>query len=154
MTFVDEVQKALKHAIDSDYTLDNALLELNKLKFAHNASDGDCIEAIVPIILNFIQPEALSSSINQSVAKWARLLGKFVHLHTDELTVLHGLASFLSSLSLLPALKFLLPLFYKVDIVNDGSILEWYNSSDPEVKVNVSDFVEWILSNDSDVGII
>lgn len=146
--FANEVQNTLKHAIDSNYTIDNAVLELKALKFAYNASNDDCIQAIVPIILARIQPNDAGSSIRQSVATWMRVLHEFVNSRGNELTVLHAFSSFLSSSSLLSAFVYLLPLAYKLDIISDDAIVEWYNLSDSDVKPSASDFVRWITERD------
>lgn len=145
LSFVNEAQKTLKHAISSDYTIDNAFLELNSLRLVHRASDDDCIQAIVPIILA-LTPDG---SVTESVAKWVRLLHKFVHSHANELTVLRASTSVLSSSSLLPVLAYLLPLFYKLDIVNDDAVHEWYSSSDAVVKAEASKFVDWLKESDN-----
>ena len=63
--FQKEAQETLKHAINSNYTVDNAVLELSALKFACNASFKDCCVSVVPILLGLIEEENILQSVQK-----------------------------------------------------------------------------------------
>lgn len=128
--FYAEAFEMARQSILSAYTIDNTSLELNALKFACNASFSDCRRAVICAIASLIDGTRMAASVSELLASWAPLLTKFIHSPEDEINVIRHLHTYLlanpgQSLSF----HVLLPQLYKLDVLEDDSIIMWYNET-------------------------
>lgn len=112
---------------------DNIALEINALKFAHNASLYDCVECIV---------ETLYSMDYGWWTKAAPLLHKFVKNHNDQLFLLEQLQD-------RNDLGRIIPLLYKLDILEEDSILNW-NDNNAHPNDQLKEFIQWLKEAESE----
>jgi translation initiation factor eIF-2B subunit epsilon len=128
--FYEEAFEMTRQSILSSYTIDNTSLELNALKFACNASFSDCRRAVICAIASLIDPTKMAASVSELLGTWATLLSKFIHSPEDQADVIRHLHVYLQSTpSLSLAFHVLLPQLYKLDVLEDESILEWYEET-------------------------
>lgn len=152
------------HAIDSNYLVENAALELNGLKFACNASFQDCQLVILTALFARIDSEDLQASLTRLWTRWGPLLGKFTHGHQEELDLIRVVCNLCKTTEAKvgqgppfeKAFNLAVPILYKTDVVEEGAIVEWYRN---EAQVNGEDslycrqiraFVTWLQAEDSD----
>ena len=157
--FYEEAYEMTRQSILSSYTIDNTSLELNALKFACNASFSDCRRAVICAIASLIDTSKMGPSVSELLSTWSPLLSKFIHSPEDQVDVIRHLHDYLQSnpnLSLV--FHVLLPQLYKLDVLEDESILEWYDEtkekqSDGEGYLfcrQIKGFVTWLEESDSD----
>lgn len=156
--FYEEAFEMTRQSILSSYTIDNTSLELNALKFACNASFSDCRRAVICAIASLIDTSRMAASVSELLSTWSPLLSKFIHSPEDEVDVIRHLHLYLTSNPNL-ALSFhvLLPQLYKLDVLEDESILEWYDETKEKQEEGeaylfcrqIKGFVTW-LEEDSD----
>ncbi len=162
--FMQEAEEMLRHAVDSCYSVDNAALELNGLKFACNASFRDCQIAILHALFSRSDPNDLAKSFTRLWTTWGPLLAKFTHGHQEELDLISVVCSLCRTYNrageVAPferAFNICIPLLYKTDVLEDDSILEWYekectlHGEDNLYCRQIKSFVNWLeASSDED----
>ena len=163
--FYEEAFEMARQSVLSSYTIDNTSLELNALKFACNASFSDCRRAVICAIASLIDPARMSPSVTEILSPWSPLLSKFIHSPEDQIDVINHLHVYLQSnphLSL--SFHVILPQLYKLDVLEDESILEWFDSEKAKHEEGemylycrqIKGFVSWLEeseeSGDEDEG--
>ena len=157
--FYEEAFEMTRQSILSSYTIDNTSLELNALKFACNASFSDCRRAVICAIASLIDPAKMAASVSELLATWAALLSKFIHSPEDEVDVIRHLHVYLQSTPALSlAFHVLLPQLYKLDVLEDESILEWYEETTEKQAEGenylfcrqIKGFVNWLEESEED----
>lgn len=136
--FMGEASELIRHALDSSYSIDNAALELNGLKFACNASFRDCQHAILSALFSRSDPADLPKSITKLWATWGPLLAKFTHGPQEQRDLISMVCSLCRSYNRLPdttspppferAFNLCIPLLYKTDVIDDEAVLAWYTA--------------------------
>ena len=149
--FASNVVDMVKNAIQSDYTIDNVALEINALKFACNSSFSDCRNAIIPALCLFIDSANVKQSCSNIFDKWSRLLEKFIHSLEDQIETIVAIQTCLGGTSKSKAFLHIIPDLYKMDILEDESIIAWYNTKDTaEYLSQVKPFIEWLQTTSDD----
>ena len=125
--FYEEAFEMTRQSILASYTIDNTSLELNALKFACNASFSDCRRGVICAIASLIDSTRMGPSTNELLATWSPLISKFIHSPEDQIDVIRHLHEYLK-LNPSSALVFhvLIPQLYKMDVLEDEGILEWF----------------------------
>lgn len=163
--FIQEAEEMIRHALDSSYSIDNAALELNGLKFACNAGFKDCQAAILSALFSRCDPNDLNKSLPKLWSKWGALLAKFTHGSEEQLGLMSmichmcrtfGRSSSADSGPYEKAFTLCIPLLYKTDVLEEDSIVKWYEnevSSHGEDNLycrQIKNFVAWLQAEDSD----
>lgn len=157
--FYEEAFEMTKQSVQSAYTIDNTSLELNALKFACNASFSDCRRAVISALTSLIDTNKLSASTTELFEAWSPLLVKFIHSPEDQVELIEHLHQFLvKNPHLALAFHVILPQLYKLDVLEDAAILEWYHdhaeeSADGEADLycrQIKGFVAWLEESEDD----
>ena len=157
--FYDEAYEMTRQSVLSSYTIDNTSLELNALKFACNASFRDCRRAVICALASLIDPARMAASVAEVFTAWAPLLVKFIHAHADQTEIIAFLHEYLvknPALSL--GFHVVLPQLYKLDVLEDEAIINWYakhiaQASEGEQDLfarQVKGFVAWLEESDGE----
>lgn len=136
-------------ASSRDTKIDNILLEIKGLKFAHNKEFSDCIAAATPAFLEVSLMEATnsatsggSSSSQQQVAtvsamkrtfgeggRGRAMLKALIQNSDDELVLIAALELFTVSSPhksvILPVFRLILQILYDADVVSEESLQQW-----------------------------
>lgn len=157
--FYEEAFEMTRQSILSSYTIDNTSLELNALKFACNASFSDCRRAVICSIASLIDTTRMAASVSDLLSTWSPLLSKFIHSPEDQVDVIRHLHVYLQSNPNL-ALSFhvFLPQLYKLDVLEDEAILEWYDETREKQAEGegylfcrqIKGFIAWLEESDDD----
>ena len=97
LNFASEVSDTVKRAIAASHSVDNVALEVNSLKFAQNRSFADCVQAILPALLETLDLDELPSAkkrvgaVKACLGRWGALLARFVQSPTEQDTLLTAL---------------------------------------------------------------
>ena len=97
LNFASEVSDTVKRAIAASHSVDNVALEVNSLKFAQNRSFSDCLQAILPALLESLELHALPSknkrvgAVKACLGRWGALLARFVQSPAEQDTLLAAL---------------------------------------------------------------
>lgn len=164
--FTQEAEELVKHALDSNYSVDNAALELNGLKFACNATFKDCQSAILEALFSRCDAADLAKSVSKLWTRWGPLLTKFTHGAHEQVELIamvctlcrthgrpHGSAG---SGPFERAFTLCIPLLYKTDVLDDDSIIAWYAAESAAAGEDslycrqIRNFVAWLEAEDSD----
>lgn len=163
--FMAEAQDMVRHAIDSSYSIDNAALELNGLKFACNAGFPDCQLAILTALFSRVDGMDLQRSVTKLWTVWGPLLAKFTHGHQEELGLLsmlctlcrtYGRSSATEAAPFERVFNLCVPLLYKTDVIEEPAVLEWFSAEsavhgeDSLYCRQIKGFVQWLQEEDSD----
>ncbi len=157
--FYEEAFEMTKQSILSSYTIDNTSLELNALKFACNASFSDCRRAVFSALASLIDINRTSASVTELLEAWSPLLVKFIHSPDDQVELIDHLHDWLiknPDFSL--AFHVILPQLYKLDVLEDSSIIEWYHehaqdAPDGEADLycrQIKGFVSWLEESEDE----
>lgn len=145
--FLHDALDLMTHAIASNYLLDNAMLELNGLKFSCNASFSECRLVILRALYSFISTADLKG-IDRLFETWAPLLARFtqgVEEQIDLIDAVQMVGGMQPGLD--RTFSRVIPLLYKTDVLDEEAILEWYErrlgEGAPAVR-QISKFVEWL----------
>lgn len=157
--FYEEAFEMTKQSIQSAYTIDNTSLELNALKFACNASFSDCRRAIISALTSLIDTSKLSASTTELFEAWSPLLVKFIHSPEDQVELIEHLHQFLvKNPHLALAFHVILPQLYKLDVLEDAAILDWYHdhadaAAEGEADLycrQIKGFVSWLEESEDE----
>ena len=157
--FYEEAFEMARQSILSSYTIDNTSLELNALKFACNASFSDCRRAVICAIASLIDPGKMAASVSELLSTWSPLMSKFIHSPEDQIDIINHLHVYLQSnqhLSL--SFHVILPQLYKLDVLEDEAILEWYEEEKEKHEEGegylycrqIKGFVNWLEESEDD----
>jgi translation initiation factor eIF-2B subunit epsilon len=149
--FLANIQEMVKNAVISGYSIENTALEINALKFACNSTFHDCRRGIIPTLCSFIEKDKISTSTRTIFDKWGYLLQKFVHSIEDQIEVCSFLQAELQGKEISQAFLFLIPLLYKIDLLEEESIKKWYYQSDTGVyREQLKPFIQWLERSDDE----
>lgn len=154
--FLHDALDLMTHAIASNYLLDNAMLELNGLKFSCNASFSECRLVILRALYGFI-PATDMKGVDLLVEKWAPLLARFTQGVEEQIDLIDAVQKVGEAQSGLDrAFPRVIPLLYKMDVLEEEAILEWYDrhlgGDDAETLAvrQIARFVEWLREASDD----
>lgn len=157
--FYEEAFEMTRQSILSSYTIDNTSLELNALKFACNASFNDCRRAVICAIASLIDISRMSASVTELLEGWSPLLVKFIHSPDDQIELIEHLHEYLARNPEL-ALSFhvMLPQLYKLDVLEDAAVIDWYYRHAQEAPEGEADlycrqvkgFVAWLEESEDE----
>lgn len=161
--FMQEAQELIRHALDSSYSIENAALELNGLKFACNAAFRDCQHAILHALFSRSDAADMTKSVTRLWTTWGPLLAKFTHGSQEERDLISMVCSLCRSYSRSPdspppferAFTLCIPLLYKTDVLDEQSIIDWYEAEcvthgeDNIYCRQIKSFVAWLQAEDS-----
>ncbi|CAL1538753.1 unnamed protein product [Lymnaea stagnalis] len=174
--FYQELVDTFVRANNEKITEDNLTLEINSLKHAYTVSIEEVIHSLPCVLLDMASHEqTLPVSVNdristfkKNVQLYSSLLRKYIKNTETQLTLINGLGDHVIRQSdLRPRLPLLLNTLYDVDVLSEGAILRWYNSTQfPSVnessrhaflKKLSQPFITWLReaeeeSSDSDVS--
>lgn len=163
--FMREGLDLVRHAIQTNYLLDNALLELNSLKFSCNATFSECRHVIIAALLDYLlspstsatTPTAPSSEEQQAlVRKWAPLLARFTQGHEEQLQLIDGIQGACAERpGLERAFRNIIPMLFKEDVLEEEAIVQWLKvneiSQPNSIYVRqIRPFVEWLQQYDDE----
>ena len=81
--------------------------------------------------MELIETEDIPGSTKDFFGKWVKVLTKFVLCEEDQLNVLQLVIQYLSlNTKIIKSLMYILPLLYKIDILNENVILKWWDDKD------------------------
>jgi len=158
---------------------ENLLMEIKGFKFAHNKEFSDCINAVIPALIELCA-EKNAIGLTQviiitkiknilSEKKWGYILLKaLVQNQNDEISIIHALEdcciSSTHSMLLLTIFRIILQILYDAEILTEEALLQWITSREIEVKNNsisiekiklfqqpsVQEFVEWLQGDEEE----
>ena len=142
----------MKHAIETDYLVDNALLEINGLKFSCNATFGECRQVILKALFAHINPDALPKSVDQLFLKWSPLLVRFTQGVEEQVDLIRTVKDTCADHSALErAFQFVIPVLYKADVLDEEAVLAWFRQeqepNDLYVR-QIRSFVQWLQQDE------
>ncbi|PJF19735.1 hypothetical protein PSACC_00451, partial [Paramicrosporidium saccamoebae] len=144
----------MKHAIESNYVVDNALLEINGLKFACNATFSECRQVILQALFSFIEVAAIPKSVDKLFLKWAPLLSRFTQGVEEQVELINTVEKTCqTSEGLERSFQFIVPVLYKSDVLEDDAIITWYRNNEPSNSLfvrQIRSFVQWLEQDDED----
>lgn len=155
----------IRHAVHEGYQLDDALLEINGLKFSCNVSFSEVRNTIVKAMLSLVSDlvsipndgKTMSSAaaVEKIFLEWAPLLGRFTRGITEQIDLLDAVQDACRS-SPNPALQrtfqFVVPILYKADVLEVDAILPWFagvEASNSLFVRQVRSFVDWLQKDES-----
>jgi translation initiation factor eIF-2B subunit epsilon len=159
--FYGEAFEMARQSILASYTIDNTSLELNALKFACNASFSDCRRAVICAVASLIDLSRMGPSTGEVLSVWSPLLSKFIHSPDDQVDLIRHLHTYLlANPSLALLFHVILPQLYKLDVLEDDSILSWYSEmcakqAEGEEYLycrQIKGFVTWLQESDDSDG--
>ncbi|ORZ38414.1 nucleotide-diphospho-sugar transferase [Catenaria anguillulae PL171] len=150
----EEIRATIQRALAQNHTIDNALLELNTLKFAYNLTFKDLRDGVVPCILQHVfitNTKNFKATLERWVAVWAGL----VHGKEDEVDLLRAMTTWFDEQPerIVKYISTVAMVLYESDIVEDTSFLVWFrhpgSTISAAVRKAVEPFLGW-LEEDSD----
>lgn len=164
--FMREASDLIMHAIETDYLIDNALLELNSLKFSCNATFADCRAVLVGSIFTFIKvgsadcsrpSNEMAKEIDELLSRWSPMLVRFTQGSEEQMDLICCTQKACQSMAGLErAFQYVIPSFYKNDVVEQESIVGWWQQAlkvlgaDNIYVRQIKNFVEWLEDSDDD----
>lgn len=162
--FMREASDLIMHAIETNYLIDNALLELNSLKFSCNASFSECRAVLVGSIFTFIKSSESSSlddsnsmakKIDDLLSRWSPLLMRFTQGTDEQIDLICCTQKSCQNMQDLElSFQYVIPSYYKNDVVEQESIVLWWQQalkvlgSDNIYVRQIKNFVEWLEASD------
>lgn len=143
----------VKHAIESNYLVDNALLEINSLKFSCNATFAECRQIILEALFDYLpleDPERLQGR----VARWAPLLARFTQGMGEQVNLVEAIQEACQARSGMErTFRHIIPILFKEDVIEEDAVEEWLSRYDATNSIYVRQirpFVEWLRRYDDD----
>lgn len=144
--FVDEVKDLVTEAMAADEDADALLLSINNLKYTQNRSIGECIAGIVKGL--FAEPP---SNLAELLSKWKDLLQRYMMGTEEQLLLIREIETAAGLIGLRKRFHIVLSEMYRLDIVEDKSILVWAEESqDEELKALTEQLVEFLQAEEED----
>ncbi|ORX87729.1 nucleotide-diphospho-sugar transferase [Basidiobolus meristosporus CBS 931.73] len=156
--FNREAIQTLERAFADSLSVDIASLELNTLRMAYDASFHDVRSVLIPAVLKQVDLNKFQESLKQLLARWSPLIKKSIHSEDDQIDALVTLQEFCAdsephSKLFLFALRF----FYQFDLVEEDSVIEWYNldtddmnEQEKKLRQMATPFITWLEEADED----
>jgi translation initiation factor eIF-2B subunit epsilon len=142
----------MKHAIETDYVIDNALLEINGLKFSCNATFSECRQVILRALFEFIDPNAMPKSTDKLFLKWAPLLARFTQGIEEQVDLIGAVKeTCVSHSGLERSFQFAIPVLYKTDVLEEDAIMVWFQNNEATNSLfvrQIRGFVQWLQQDD------
>lgn len=152
--FMDDAYDLMKHAIESDYLVDNAMLEINGLKFSCNANFSECRFVIIKALFDFIDPRSIPKSVDTLLLKWSSLLARFTRGVAEQIDLINAIQSACQShQGLERSFQNLVPVLYKNDIVEQEAVVEWFQEHEETNSLyirQIRGFVQWLQQEEDD----
>ncbi|KNE70795.1 hypothetical protein AMAG_14913 [Allomyces macrogynus ATCC 38327] len=153
----EEVRATIQRALDQGHTLDNAMLELNTLKFACNLTFKDVRDEVVPCILAHVFI-ANDGSFKALLTRWMPVLATMLHGAKDQVDVLETVAAwFAAHLDKAKYLGTVAMVMYDLDLVEEEQFVAWFAAAEksgetgmPAVCRAVRPFIQWLEEADDD----
>lgn len=154
--FAAEAYDLVRHAVSAGYALDNALLELNSLKFSCNATLSETRRVVLRALLaEAMAASGTDGSVTSKAAEavfepWAGLLERFARGGAADQAELLAEAAAVCAADSPRALQHVVPVLYKADVVDADAVLEWHAAL-PQASLTerqVRPFVSWLLESD------
>lgn len=149
--FMHDAFDLMRHAIEADYVVDNAQLELNSLKFSCNATFAECRHVIVQALFDFFGDQ---TRVDKLIAKWSPLLLRFTQGVGEQVDLIDTIQWACQNHPGLERSFFtIIPLLYKTDVIDQDAVISWYNTNEPSKSLYVRQirgFVQWLLQDDED----
>jgi translation initiation factor eIF-2B subunit epsilon len=165
--FLADAMDLMQHAIATDYLVDNAMLELNSLKFSCNATFAECRQVIVDALFSSFpivddegeseRKKALAKeAVDRLVLKWAPLLVRFTQGVEEQVALIDALQMACEKhVGQSKRLYDVVPLLYKADVIEEEAVMSWFEreggfaSTSYYVK-QIKGFVQWLLVDEDD----
>ncbi|KAJ3354185.1 hypothetical protein GGF32_002655 [Allomyces javanicus] len=153
----EEVRATIQRALDQGHTLDNAMLELNTLKFACNLTFKDVRDEVVPCILAHVFI-ANDGNFKALLTRWMPVLATMLHGAKDQVDVLETVAAwFAAHLDKAKYLGTVAMVMYDLDLVEEEQFIAWFAAAEksgetgmPAVCRAVRPFIQWLEEADDD----
>ena len=178
--FIDVAHDMVSVGYSKNNQVENVLLEVKSLKFAHNKEYSDCLKASVRALFDAVSKSVLPSppvpgvdynvkliqgikslcAINNA---WGyKLLCGLIVSENDQLCVIECIEEYCcNSAPFYTVFRFALQLFYDCDLLKEESLVRWVelrqamgNTGDKKYALFhepvVQDFVEWISAEEED----
>ena len=157
--FMHDGLDLMRHAIETNYAIDNAILELNSLKFSCNASFSECRRVIVRALIEAIAPVSQQDA-DKLLGRWSVLLCRFTHGSEEQVDLIDAVQAACQE-QIDKGINCLSPkafqnvntILYKNDVLEEEAILRWYEKHVHEGTVYVRQlkgFVLWLQQSDDD----
>ncbi|XP_017578436.1 translation initiation factor eIF-2B subunit epsilon [Pygocentrus nattereri] len=134
--FQNEVLGTLQRGLEENIGCDNLVLEINSLKYAYNISLKEVMQVLTRVVLEFpfqqqgaqISPAQYSALLLPLLKKWAPVFKNYVKREQDHMDCLASLEEvFLEHDSQWPALVKVLMTMYRLDILEEDTIMRWFS---------------------------
>ncbi|KNE57051.1 hypothetical protein AMAG_02810 [Allomyces macrogynus ATCC 38327] len=153
----EEVRATIQRALDQGHTLDNAMLELNTLKFACNLTFKDVRDEVVPCILAHVFI-ANDGNFKALLTRWMPVLATMLHGAKDQVDVLETVAAwFAAHLDKAKYLGTVAMVMYDLDLVEEEQFVAWFAKAEKSVETGmpavcraVRPFIQWLEEADDD----
>lgn len=125
--FMCDAFDLVKHAIETDYIMDNAILEINGLKFACNATFAECRQVILKAMLAMIDERTLQKSTEQMFENWGPLLLRFTQGIEEQIDLIEAVRTTCEAYpGLERTFQHIIPILYKNDVLDEEAIVTWH----------------------------
>lgn len=161
-----EASATIIRAIDSNHDLDTAVLELNTLRMSMNVTYSRVRKATMKTLISKVSDyvETNTLKVGDAVVKvfgrWGALFKRQVFDKDDELDLLDVVNHLEKNIiqndesKLLDGKKlqfFIIQQLYELDICDEDSIVEWYETRKDDIdNINVDKFIEWLQTAEED----
>jgi len=143
--FHRETVESVRRSIDEKHSIANAVLEINGLKFAYNASARDCILASLTAIFETCDFSS-GDSLKKVIRPWSRLISKFIQGADDQYETLVTIQEYAATHEVVAKFaSVILSTFYDTDVLEEEAIRKWFKKLEAsELKTKVLPFISWL----------
>jgi translation initiation factor eIF-2B subunit epsilon len=145
---VEEIKLTIQRALEQNHPLENALLELNTLKFALNLTFQEVRHEVIPTILNYVF-YMKGSQYKEHLTKWVGVWRGLTHQVEDQIDLLKNVTEWFEQHE--DRCKFagtLCMILYNEDIVEEEGFLQWFEEQEfdanSSLKQGIQPFIQWL----------
>lgn len=127
-----EIVATIHRAVEQGHSADTAVLELNTLKMAFNATFSDIRRSVYPTLIDTVDPTKGKLGVKAMMDNWSELFQRYTFNEDDQLETMRIFESHILSKQNVEQwsnvmLHFLFYL-YDCDVVEEDTIFTWYSS--------------------------
>eukprot|EP00735_Rhodelphis_limneticus_P006512 TRINITY_DN18929_c0_g1::TRINITY_DN18929_c0_g1_i1::g.1421::m.1421 TRINITY_DN18929_c0_g1::TRINITY_DN18929_c0_g1_i1::g.1421 ORF type:complete len:682 (-),score=163.39,sp/Q54RF3/EI2BE_DICDI/35.78/1e-136,W2/PF02020.13/6.4e-22,Hexapep/PF00132.19/0.29,Hexapep/PF00132.19/0.059,Hexapep/PF00132.19/0.00016,Hexapep/PF00132.19/22,Hexapep/PF00132.19/0.00058,NTP_transferase/PF00483.18/2.8e-07,Hexapep_2/PF14602.1/0.011,Hexapep_2/PF14602.1/0.045,Hexapep_2/PF14602.1/0.31,NTP_transf_3/PF12804.2/0.022 TRINITY_DN189 len=139
--FMKEATDTMRRGIREKISIDNLALEINGLKFAHNRTFNQCVEAILTVILDSVdttvQPKQFIVNVKTAIKTWHKLIRRFMFGEEDQVELILTIEDYCTDHEKMFAVfHHILHVLYDLDVLSEESILQWAEEEEENNTVN------------------
>lgn len=155
--FYNEVVDSLARGLEDKLSCDHLVLEINSSRYAYNVSVQEVNYYVVRAILNMPENSKNFPDIKKILVYFMPIFKKYIRNEEAQKDCLQSIEDTVSGKSdMWEILPKLLHFLYESDILEEDSILDWYNSSDEAspsaaaIRKEVMPLIKWLEEADAE----